>query len=209
MNSEIQKDLIVLVADKDMEQAVKALLKRHESLRIRQDITFDVLVDPGHDPKVFLRAHEFLRPYQNQYRYCLVMFDRIGSGQEDRSAKNLEDEVQSRLEKAGWRGRCAVVVLDPELEVWVFVDSPRVAEVIARCDEDLVNKKKKCDVDLSTGKPNHPKEVMREILNEKRIPWSSALHGKLAEKVSLAKCQDKAFKKFSEVLRSWFPPKTG
>ena len=46
-----QKDLVVLVADKDMEHALKGLLGRPRALGIRE-IEADIRVHPRHDPCV-------------------------------------------------------------------------------------------------------------------------------------------------------------
>jgi len=95
------KDLVVLVADKNMEAAVKTLIeKRHESLGIRQ-VQADVFVHPRRDPGVFHEAHIFLQPFRGEYRYALVMFDREGCGQENKPAQQVEQEVKQRLEQSG------------------------------------------------------------------------------------------------------------
>jgi hypothetical protein len=201
------KDLVVLVADNDMEQTVDALLKkRSEALSLKTGIEFDVFIHPQHDPGVFHNAHEFLRPLQGQYRYALVMLDREGSGQESKSAEAIERAIQERLDRVGWNNRSAVIVLDPELEVWVFSQSPHVIQVIAGGDRDLYQQVLNTDGMSKTGKPARPKEAMEEMLRRKRIPRSSGLYRELAEQVSLekGKCDDRAFKIFCEILQGWF-----
>lgn len=205
MNGEHKKDLVILVADADMEQTMKGLLTRPRALGIRDGITVDVFRHPRRDPGIFHEAHEFLRPLQGQYRYALVMLDREGSGQEELSALEIEAEVQKRLNDSGWEGRSAVVVLDPELEVWVFSDSPHVIEVIADGDERFYREVLGTQLASGHGKPERPKEVMEEILRRKRIPRSSALYKELAERVSFSKCLDPAFKRFRKNLQRWFP----
>jgi len=199
------KDLVLLVADTDMEQAVKGLLfKRSKALGLQTDIKFDVFKHPQRDPGVFHKAHEFLRPLQNQYRYALVMLDRVGSGQEGKSAEAIERAIQERLDRVGWNNRSAVIVLDPELEVWVFSQSPHVIQVIADGDMDLYQQVLNAYGMSKTGKPERPKEAMEEILRRKRIPRSSGLYRELAEQVSLERCNDRAFQRFREILRRWF-----
>jgi len=199
------KDLVVLVADTDMEQAVKGLLlKRSKALGLQTDIKFDVFKHPQRDPGVFREAHEFLRPLQGQYRYALVMLDREGSGQESKSAQQIEHEIQQRLDQVGWKDYSAVIVLDPELEVWVFSSSPHVIRVIAEDDRDLYQQVLNAHGMLNTGKPARPKEAMEEMLRRKRIPRSSGLYRELAEQVSLERCNDRAFQRFREILRRWF-----
>ena len=42
----------------------------------------------------------------------------------------LESLVEKRLQDNGWRDRCAVITLVPELEAWVWSDSPMVDVVL-------------------------------------------------------------------------------
>ncbi len=125
-------------------------------------------------------------------------------GQEERSPEDLENDLQAHLESAGWEGRCAVVVLDPELEAWVFSHSPHVPEVIASGDTELYERKVSATPKNSLGKPERPKELMESLLREKRIPRSSSLYRQLAEKVSLKQCHDRAFNKLRDTLQGWF-----
>ena len=120
------KDLIVLVADKDMEQAILAILSRPKSLVMRQ-ISFQVLVDSTeHDPGCFHRSHELLRSQQARFSHALVVFDLHGCGQESQSREQLETTVEGRLGSSGWT-HAACICIDPELENWVWIDSPHVA----------------------------------------------------------------------------------
>jgi len=205
MNGEFRKDLVILVADADMEHAIRGLLSRPQALGIRDGITVDVFKHPRRDPGVFHEAQGFLRPLQDQYRYALVMLDREGSGQENRSAQEIEDDIQRRLDAAGWRARSGVVVLDPELEVWVFSNSRHVIDVIADGDVRLYRQILNTNLMSAYGKPMHPKEVMEKILQRKHIPRSSGLYQELAERVSLTRCQDPAFQRFRVLLQGWFP----
>ena len=72
-------DLVVLVADKDMEVTVSGLLARSQSLAMRTT-SVDIYRHPQRDPGCRLRSADFLRSFSRQYRYALVMFDREGCG---------------------------------------------------------------------------------------------------------------------------------
>ncbi|MEJ5276988.1 MAG: hypothetical protein WHU94_13845, partial [Thermogemmata sp.] len=67
------KDLVVLVADKNMEHALKGILGRPAALHIRP-ITFDIFIHPRRDPGVLNYAPNFLRLHMAKYRYALVLF---------------------------------------------------------------------------------------------------------------------------------------
>ena len=54
-------------------------------------------------------------------------------------------------------------------------------------------------------KPRRPKEALQAALREARIPRSSSLYQRIAEKVSLRECEDRAFLKFKDILKDWFP----
>jgi hypothetical protein len=200
------KELVVLVADKDMEVVIKTLIeKRYNSLGIRKlsKEKFDIYVHPSHDPGVYKRAHEFLRPFINQYRFALVVFDYIGSGQETNEVGDVEKKVKERLESSGWKERCEVVAINPELEIWVWAKSPHVAKVLGLSGDKLDEILKDFEKD-ELGKPKFPKEAMNRCLRESRVPRSSAIYAELAGKVSLESCKDLSFKKIRDILRKWF-----
>ena len=44
--------------------------------------------------------------------------------------ENLETEAEQRLSSSGWDDRAVAIVLDPELEIWVWSDSPEVDDVL-------------------------------------------------------------------------------
>ncbi|MCX8140334.1 MAG: hypothetical protein N3E46_11695 [Gemmataceae bacterium] len=198
------KDLVVLVADKNMEHALKGILGRPAALHIRP-ITFDIFIHPRRDPGVLNYAPNFLRLHMAKYRYALVLFDREGCGCNE-TAEVLEERVKRELQQSGWQNAEAVI-LDPELEVWVFVDSPHVPQVIADGDEQLCSQKLTHAEKSRLNKPARPKELMETLLREKRIPRSSSLYLKLAQKVSLSNCSDPAFLKLRQILQEWFPPR--
>jgi hypothetical protein len=201
------KDLIVLVADGQMEHAVRGLLTHNEAIGF-QRLSFDAYVHPNKDPGCLLRGHDFLRPFNRQYRHAMVMLDREGCGRYDVSRNQLEMELEARLSTAGWDNRAVAVILDPELEIWVWSDSPVVEEVLGwsnrtpRLAEWLQSEG---HVTSGQTKPSRPKEAMEHALRLARRSRSSAIFLKLAQRVSVKRCIDPAFLKFKSVLRKWFP----
>ena len=123
------KDLIILTADKNMRFAVEGLLGRPQALFIRP-VKANFYIHPERDPGCLLRSHSFLGSFVNQYTHAIVMFDREGCGREHKSRDELEKEVSLRLSQSGWGDRATTIVIDPELENWVFSDSPEIDAVI-------------------------------------------------------------------------------
>jgi len=205
-NGREQKELIALVADRNMEFALRGLLSRERSLRASV-ASYDVFVHPEKDPGCFLKGPDFLRSFYRQYSYALVMFDREGCGREARTRTDLETDVENRLDQAGWSGRAAAIVIDPELENWVWAQSSHVELALGwggrspnlrqwLASEGLVA--------TSSAKPSQPKHAMEQALRRVRRPRSSSLYIQLAKSVSLEGCCDEAFLKLRRTLSSWF-----
>ena len=203
-------DLIVLVADTDMEWTMRTLLeKRTDSLSIRP-LQFKVHRHHGRDPGVFKDAHNFLRLYLRRARHALVLLDREGSGQERRlAARDMEADLERRLRQNGWtdaegQSRAAAIALDPELEIWVWSRSPHVAQVLglpqAELEQILEN-----ILTTPEGKPQRPKEAMLAALYRSGRPRSARIFQELAERVSLW-AHERAFDKLRSTLQTWFAP---
>jgi hypothetical protein len=204
--SEYDADLVILVADRNMEAAAGGLLSRPEALGITP-VSRALFTHPERDPGCFLRGHEFLRPMQRRYARCLMMFDRAGSGREERTREDIERIVEERLSRSGWKGRCAAVVLDPELEAWAWASSPEVDACLGWQSRGPSLRRWLQDTALwpaDAVKPYDPKAAIETALREVRKPRSSAVYGRLARQVSFERCADPAFLKFRRVLRSWF-----
>ena len=200
------KDLVILVADKNMEFSVTGLLSRYPSLGFRE-LSAEVFVHPHKDPGCLLRGHEFLRPFTRQYRHALIMLDREGSGREEMAREELEKEIESRLHSSGWSDRAAAVVLDPELEVWVWSDSPVVDLALGwkgrkpHLREWLISEGYLAP---TQSKPKRPKDAVERALRISAKRRSSAIYLELAQRVGLARCSDPAFVKLRTILRAWF-----
>lgn len=202
-------ELVVLVADLDIEQAVKGLLdRRTEALRIRRvrhKLVRDTMA--GHDGGTFKRANSVLEPFSSDAACrALVLFDRAWDGAPSNDAKCLAADVEQRLAPT-WGDRARCVVLDPEIEVWVFSDSPHVDRTLGFAEEQLRPWLR--DRGLwrdGQPKPSDPKTAVREALRRSGVKPSAALFHELASKVGLERCTDPSFSSFVETLRTWFPP---
>jgi len=181
-----------------MKRAFEKLLERHDQLQIRR-FSFEIYAHKGRDPGVYRTCQEFLRPVNRNYGFALVVFDREGCGAERKAAELLEREVENRLARNGWHSRCAAIVIDPELEAWVWQDSEIVARRLRLSRSVLRSLLGK------TGKPRRPKETLEAALRSKGIARSAAFYQKLAESADFGNCKDRAFNKFLRTLQTWFP----
>jgi len=200
-------DLLVLTAGNNDRFAIEGLLSRPQRLGIRP-IAAQVRTRAGwRDADVMLRCHDFLRSQQRLASFGLVVFDREVCDRVD-SREAIELEVEARLAASGWLNRSAAIVIDPELEVWFWSDSPHVEAALgwttgrASLEAWLVRKGY-----LKPGqqKPRRPKEAVEDLLALSKTPRSSSIYRDLAERVSFQRCTDRAFVKLTGVLRQWFP----
>lgn len=199
-------DLVVLVADKNMEFAVKGILGRAPAMGIREPISV-VHVHPEKDPGCLLRGHEFLSLFHNQYAHALILLDFEGCGEERSARETVETSIEKRLSQSGWGGRAAAIAIDPELEMWIWSDSPQVDAVLGwqgRSPDLRSWLKVKDFLQEGQSKPKRPKEAMELALRTVRKPRSSSLYSQLARQVSLERCVDPAFVKLKTTLQTWF-----
>lgn len=207
------KDLLLLVPDICMEKTVQTLLEyRRESLRIRK-LRFEFIRHPGRDGGVRAHAHNVLGPHHGEYNNAVVLFDYEGCGQDDAITTSgaIENSITDAIVRTGWkRDSVLVVVICPELEAWVWGDSPHIAQVLGWTGDDDAQDIKSHLIQNgfaldNRGKPNCPKSAMDYVLRQSRIPRSASIFQSIAKKVSLRRCQDTSFLKLCEFLHRKFP----
>lgn len=202
-----QLDLVVLVPGKNEQAIFDTLLSaRVDSLGIRP-IRHKTLVHPRRDPGCCGQARYLLKPFVRAADRALVVFDRHGCGQDKSSVEDIECEVRQQLASGGWLDRAEVVVIDPELESWVWSDSPEVDAALGWSGKVpslrnwLVAERL---WEHNTPKPADPKRALELALKRMRVIRSSAIYGELAREVSFHRCKDAAFNKLRIILQTWF-----
>lgn len=207
------RDCIFLVADKNMEAAFGGFLGRdqfHSSLGTAPftfDPDVDLLVDEGgSDPGVFRRAHEILRSYTSTHRHAVVALDCDWAGSP--GAEAIVSGISDRLRSVGWKSEYfAVIAIDPEIEAWMWQDSPHVSSALwYRKKKNLRRYLQENDRwPKEMGKPPSPKEAMEWVLRGTRRRRSSQIYREITSEVSVRQCQDGAFQELADRLRLWFP----
>ena len=200
------KDLVCVAADRSIEATMQAVLDRPESLGIRR-MALETLVHPERDPGCFHEPGKLLEGNVGRFRHALVVLDHAWDGVPAKAAPELEAMLERRLATIGPPGWARAVVIDPELEAWVFSDSHHVAAVLGwnGSTDDLRSALEAERLWVSgRAKPADPKRAMDWALRRARIPRSSALFRKLASLVSFRRCHDRSFLRLREILREWF-----
>ncbi|MDX9760141.1 MAG: hypothetical protein RBU27_13360 [Bacteroidota bacterium] len=201
------KDLVILCADKDMEFGLRGLLSRPASVGIRS-ISFDIFVETEHDPACARRGVAFLRMYSLQYQNALLLFDLSGSGRDTSNRVELQRELNEGLAQSGWEQRAATIVIDPELEAWVWSDSPHVDRVVGWTDNQASLRewlREQRWLPDGESKPPNPKEAFEAALRKCGTPRSASLYQELGKSVGVSRCTDAAYHELLTHLRAWFP----
>lgn len=202
------RDCVFLVADNQMAAMVEGFLTRdqcHLSLGCGPfdfDAGSDIVVDPNRDPGVYSRGHELLAQYASSHQRAVVMLDAAWEGAPGPA------EIQAKISQdlaARW-GTCLVVVLEPELEAWIWQDNQHVAEALGMGDYAALRAELEAADFWRAGepKPYKPKEAVERVLYQARIPRSSAIYRKIASRASTKHCVDPAFLTLRDGLSGWF-----
>ena len=123
------KDLVCIVADKQIGATLDALLLRRHALGIRA-VEAEILVHPHHDSGCCTRPADLLRGYRQAAEHALIVLDHAWVGVPVASGAELEVLIEERLGQAGMADWAVPVVIEPELEAWVFSASPHVPELL-------------------------------------------------------------------------------
>ena len=199
------KDLVLLVADKNAQFALMGALGRPEALGI-MPIQFEFRVHPGRDGGVRKSGPELLAHERRRFKHGLLVMDLEGSGSELPGASELEVTLDDRMRPL-WNDSAKAIVIQPELDVWVWGSDNSIEEVI-EWPSGIGLRDWLRDADFSVdgnGKPSRPKEAIEAALRKLGLPRSSALYKRIAEKISLRKCTDRAFLRLRNQLCEWFP----
>jgi hypothetical protein len=199
------RDLALLVADKNMDFAVRGILSRPQALGIRP-VTYEIRQHVNRDGGVRTTGPETLALLRKQFRNGIAMLDWEGSGTKAKSAIELEQELDARLRQS-WRDRAKAIVIEPELDVWIWGSDNALREILEwpggqTIRQWLAARGYKFD---GSGKPVRPKEALDELMVWLDQPRSSVLYEKITGKISIAHCVDPAFMRLRSTLKSWFP----
>lgn len=98
-----------------------------------------------------------------------------------KGSDNIKKSIQNQLDEKGWKNRSATIVIEPELEIWVWSSSQEVYNILGITAEEIraIAEQKNYWLPEAT-KPQRPK------------------FKKLAEKVYLRRCEDAAFQELKQ-----------
>jgi CubicO group peptidase (beta-lactamase class C family) len=199
------KDLVVLVADKNMHFALRGALGRPDALGIRP-IAHEFRTHIGRDGGMRTTGVELLARERGRFAHALLVFDLDGSGAKpEQSSSDLEHVLDEQLH-AQWGQHAKSIVIAPELDIWLWGTDNTLRESLrwpltGSIRSWLQGKGFVFDAD---GKPEQPKEALEAMVRIHRQPRSSALYEKITGRISLSRCTDPAFLRLRASLQGWF-----
>lgn len=202
------QDLIVLCADQHANLGLKALLTRGATLGFRA-IDFKVVRHLNRDNGVFQQAHDFLRSQHKLFAHALAVCDFEGCGKEGQNPREkIESLIEQRLQANGWANRAAAIVIQPELESWVWGDWEILAAYVSWPGGKASLRswlEERGWIALGELKPRRAKESLERVLRQINRHSSSSLFAAIGRTAETTSCVDPAFRKLLLKLRKWFP----
>lgn len=177
-----EKDLVVLVPNKDAQFLWSGILSKASALGLRPP-TVQLDTHPLRDAGC-LDADELLESQANRYAHALVFVaDQTRSGRPDRTRADIEAAIEVGLERAGWDHRARAVVVDPGIGRWLL--------------------------ERELGEPWLPgaPELQPRIeaaLRRRKMPKSSEIYRTLGERLVEEGAVDPAWRKMIATLKQWF-----
>ncbi len=202
-----------MVADKNIEAMILGFLlspKFHLKIGCNSfqfDSKHDLRVAHGkNDPGIFTIAKELLQPYCKTHRHVIVILDAEWSGSP--GSIKIAQQVNNHCINAGWsENNCCVIVIDPELENWIWQNNIHVCHELGANNSYLLLQEELIDKEFWVAgqpKPNRPKEAVEYVLRKNKIPRSSALYKNIASQITSKTCTDAAFVNLKNTLIQWF-----
>jgi hypothetical protein len=212
----VKRPCVFLVADGTMAQVLNRFLSRgyfEDRLGCRTfgfDFQQDVVVDVRNgntDGGIHRRTHTLLRPYLPSYQNAVVMLDQNFGRR--LPAAVVRGEILNNLLHNGWSAECVeVVVIDPELEVWLWQrGNPHIARAFRYYESVSLEAFLEAAGFWSATalKPARPKDAARLLIRQCNAGVPMVVYSLIVENISVRGCQDPAFNLLASALRRWFP----
>jgi len=209
----MKRDCVFFVADKTMRETFLGFLSRED--RDEQlgcgAFTFDPAEDlffaaGQNDCGLNKRADALLSAFLHSHQKVVVALDCEWDGSPGQVA--IIQNISTQLLGSGWAADDVIVIaIEPELEQWIWQDSPVLADEL-RMDAPQGLKAALSARGLwpqDAAKPPSPKELFIQLRRENNVKLSSSVFKRIAANVPVAACQDSEFRRLVNQLQLWFP----
>ncbi|RRJ95656.1 hypothetical protein Ga0100231_016590 [Opitutaceae bacterium TAV4] len=221
------RPLLILVADKQMEEGLKAFFSSkgadgrprlwHFKLGCASfefDPEQDILRDPAsHDCEVYQDGAELLRAQRGSYARALVILDQQFPGSP--GAENIRAEMLTSLHASGWPADSVdVVVIQPCLEAWLWSDDVHVEAAFGHTRPPSLRSVMEAEGYWPAGAakpaPNGTGADLKAATAFALHRGQQKLHSLTFRKVfgsprNISLCVEPGFQQMSATLQRWFP----
>jgi hypothetical protein len=201
-------DLFVILEGSGDEVVLEALLKRPSDLGIRA-VTFKC---ERRSSAVRTQGPDIAREQRREFRYVICLWDHGGSGREQQPPSRVQGEVQARLNRNTLKGCSKALIIDPELEIWLWQDSAAIASALGVGEDRLAEwlrdwqRKHFPTQTVETLVRQQPKEALEEVIKQSGKKRTSTLYRHITAVANLNLWSGEAsFRRLCRTLRRWFP----
>ena len=197
-------DLLVVVADKNMQFGVSGGLNRADALGIRS-ISAEFIVHPNKDGGMRKDGPELAALRRKRATHSVLLLDYEGCGERD-TALALEQNLDNRLAKT-WGDLAKAIVIEPEVDIWIWGSDNALQTILGWTGRPPIRAwLSAAGFQMgANGKPDRPKEALEAVMEELRRPRSSSYYEEITSRISLQNCHDAAFVRLRDRLQQWFP----
>lgn len=199
----------MIVAGRKDEVVLKAVLKRWQELGIRP-IIFEIN-RRGSDSIVVREGAMQARIRAREFKHFLCLWDHKDSGKGNEPPSQVQDELQEHLNRRRLQNREKALVIDPELEIWLWQDKKAIARVLGISQKQLarcLNRWQSANFPKRTLEQilsKFPKEALEEVCQEAREKLTAALYQRIAHTADLSLwASEQGFQQLCQTLLNWF-----
>lgn len=213
------RDVVFHLADGHMEKGLRAFFRRddwHHALGCRRfeinpESNDDIYRVPGRtDGSLWKHAHDYLRSFRDQYEHAVIVLD--ADFDPHPGAAAVQTKISQALVGSGWdAGRFAVIVIEPELEAWLWAPNLNVAQAFGHADFNRLRQTLEREQLWNPGEPK-PHDLKRARdraahLGGKRTggPIFKGVFSEMSKR-ACERCVEPGFKLLRGTLQRWFPP---
>jgi len=212
------RDIIFHLADKHMEEGLRAFFQRDDWQHTLGCRRFEI--DPRSDSDLFRvagctdggvwkYAHKNLATFKDKYRHAVIVLDADFDPRP--GAKVLQEDISKCMIESGWNeGRFAVIVIQPELEAWLWAPNVNVALGFGHPNFNDLRAALEAEMLWNAGDPKpHDLKGARDYAAKrggKRTggPIFKSIFGGISRR-ALDLCAEPGFVTLRSALSGWFP----
>jgi hypothetical protein len=216
------RDVIFHLADPNMEAGFRAFFARDDWHYVLGCSRFKI--DPESEQDIYRlggetdgglrkRAHTNLTLFQHLYRHAVIVLD--ADFKPSPGAEALQKEISANMLAAGWsQDAFCVVVIDKELEAWLWAPNINVAKAFGHEDFEAMRRAlaDKKLWDAGSPKPNDLKAArdLAARLGGRKTggPLFRGVFSGMSKR-ACDLCQESGFVTLRSALQRWFPPDPG